>query len=398
MIECRRNLIAKASHKALRVSQSLQTLVPDHASAIHHGLPYSGKSHPPAVPLTHTLPAGVHLRQFPPSPPKALRMSAPNLSDNFQDANSFISGNYDIPTQPRNRIRSLSPCVEAPSKGLGSTYPPKALHKPRSPNPSWPPSRKLPSSVSKSAAQGSANRLPLLAPPPPPPTATMTTTKTETTNKVSSCRAGQQGVEAFPQATVKEGIKDETDRKRAMYLNKSTGNSESDFETIHTWLGNRKPPGTVEIDSPLYLVLQGNMSQEPRSGGAGGVEKTNRSGGKVGSSDGDYTSESAPRLGKVRRSNSDHDLSSRGTVMRKGTIRVYKDPLDTISTQRQLSAEDLTSVHNRSNSPQSYLNHDQHPSSNRCGTDAAVKHEVGEGETSIQPTLADEAYDYVRRK
>ena len=61
-----------------------------------------------------------------------------------------------------------------------------------------------------------------------------------------------------------------------------------------------------------------------------------------------YMSESAPHIhkqseSKIRRSNS--DVSSRGSVSRKGTIKVYKDPQHTISTQRQLSVEDLTTMH-----------------------------------------------------
>ena len=43
---------------------------------------------------------------------------------------------------------------------------------------------------------------------------------------------------------------------------------------------------------------------------------------------------------------SNSDLSSQGSVSRKGTIKVYKDPQHTISTQRQLSAEDLTTPSN----------------------------------------------------
>ena len=62
-----------------------------------------------------------------------------------------------------------------------------------------------------------------------------------------------------------------------------------------------------------------------------------------------YMGESAPHIhkqskAKIRRSNS--DLSSRGSVLRKGTIKVYKDPKHTISTQRQLSVEDLTTPSN----------------------------------------------------
>ena len=449
VIECRRNSIVKASHKALKVSQSLQALVPDHASAIRRGLPYSRKSHPPAVPLTH-----MPVHQFPPSSPKTQRMSTPNLSyhdlQGFTYPNSFISGNYDIPPQPRDPIHLQLPNPEAPSKGLKSTHPPKLLPmvpetgKVLSPcsHINVPDSHSSNDNITPSSTpinQSNTNvvphgrqlkhingkHLPPLTPSPSPsplpPPPTTTTATTETTEKVNSCRVGQQGSEGFPQTTdsVKEGSKDEADRKRAAYVNKSTGNLEScDFEPIHTWLGNHKPPGTIEIDSPLYLVLQGNVSQEPMPGGAGEVEKTDQSGGKVGSNDGDCTSESAPRrnsLEKVRRSNSDYDLSSRSTVMRKGAIRVHKDPLDTISTQRQLSAEDLSSMHNSSNSP---LNHDQYPSSKNSGTVkpyATFKYAVAEEGTipysvfhsntdqvncpSSQPTLNDEGgYDYVRCK
>ena len=483
MIEHRRNLLAKASRKTLRVSQSLQVLVSDQANSTPHGLSYSEEFRPRSVPLHHTR---VNLHKFRPSSPNSQRMSAPNLNVCLQDPtyiNSFISGNNEIP--------------EAPSKCLTSTHPPKPLHKPRSPNPSrgWPQTGNVPSPCShlnvpdcgynkhisedktpfstptnqsnitrkkvlppvphhhklkhinsKSDAEDSAKHLPPLAPPPQPTTATTT----KATKNATGCRVAQQGIEKFPHATAMEGSKDEADRKRAMYSNKSTGDSESyDFEAIDTWLGNHKPPavggstvdvlpliafqgnksqGTTEIDSPSYLVLQGNTSQKLRSGS---VEKTSQNSGKVGSNDVKYMKEfSLPKrksMAKIRRSNS--DLSSQGAVARKGTIKVYKDPLDTISTQHRLSTEDLTSVYDHSSSPQSYVNHDQYPCSEHSGgikpyaafTD---KFQVGEGETlpysvfswttdqvnstSNQPTLADdwkcedamlsEEYDYIRRK
>jgi len=152
------------------------------------------------------------------------------------------------------------------------------------------------------------------------------------------------------------------DKKRAMYLNKSTEDSEScDFEAIDMQLGNRKPPAdegsTVDVQEPTndndaaYLPLidfQGNKSQETtndspylslvhlqcnkpqeRSEDDCGNKKTD------GSSESADKSESAPQKVRVRRTNS--DLLSRGSVMRK-------DPQDTIRTQRQLSVQDLPAV------------------------------------------------------
>ena len=520
MIEHRRNLLAKASRKTLRVSQSLQVLVSDQANSTPHGLSYSEEFRPRSVPLHHTR---VNLHKFRPSSPNSQRMSAPNLNVCLQDPtyiNSFISGNNEIP--------------EAPSKCLTSTHLPKPLHKPRSPNPSrgWPQTGNVPSPCShlnvpdcgynkhisedktpfstptnqsnitrkkvlppvphhhklkhinsKSDAEDSAKHLPPLVPPPQPTTATTT----KATKNATGCRVAQQGIEKFPQATAMEGSKDEAGRERAMYLSKSTGDLEScDFETIDSWLGNRKPPavrvssvdvllqeeltndndvayqpliafqgnqsqettdnspylslrvplqgnksqettddapylslvplhgnksqGTTEIDSPSYLVLPGSMSQESRSGG---VEKTSQNGGKVGSNDGDYTNELSPckKKSMAKFSKSDSDLLSQGAVVRKGAIKVQKDSLDTISTQRRLSTEDLTSVHDHSSSPQSYVNHDQYSCSEHSGgvkpyATFTDKYQVGEGEflpysvfystmdpvnsTSSQPTLADD--------
>ena len=114
--------------------------------------------------------------------------------------------------------------------------------------------------------------------------------------------------------------------------------------------GNKKLPCTVEKSTPGELhdydyidvdmligndqfssIVKKNIAREPKSKGHG------------------YMSESAPHIheqpkAKIRRSNS--DLSSRGSVSRKGTIKVYRDPQHTISTQRQLSTEDLNSVCN----------------------------------------------------
>ena len=160
------------------------------------------------------------------------------------------------------------------------------------------------------------------------------------------------------------------DRNRAMYLNKSTEDSEScDF--TDTQLGNRKPSAdegsTVDVQEPTddndaaYLPLidfQGNKSQETtddspylslvalqgnksqgRSEDDCGNKKTD------GSSESADKSESAPQKVRVRRTNS--DLLSRGSVMRK-------DPQDTIRTQCQLSVEDLHTVDKVYDQPQTY--------------------------------------------
>ena len=74
------------SHKALRVSNSLQPLVPDHTSPIHLSFPRSAKFHPPAIPSSRKLPANMSVNQWPPSPNKLQRMGNPNLSDHVLDS------------------------------------------------------------------------------------------------------------------------------------------------------------------------------------------------------------------------------------------------------------------------------------------------------------------------
>ena len=199
------------------------------------------------------------------------------------------------------------------------------------------------------------------------------------------------------------------DQKRAMYLNKSTGDSQScDFEAIDMWLGNHKPPtdegSTVDVQEPTndndaaYLPLidfQGNKSQETnhdlpylslveplqgnksqgRSEDDCGNKKTDRSGESA------DKSQSAPQRARVRRTNSDH--LSRGSVMRKGTIKIYEDPQVTIRTQRQLSVEDLLAVDKIYVQPQTY---DLYSSSRHSRNEGRVDpHKFEDDETLPHP-------------
>ena len=196
------------------------------------------------------------------------------------------------------------------------------------------------------------------------------------------------------------------DRNRAMYLNKSTEDSEScDF--TDTQLGNRKPSAdegsTVDVQEPTndndaaYLPLidfQGNKSQETtddspylslvalqgnksqgRSEDDCGNKKTDGSGESA------DKSQSAPQRARVRRTNSDH--LSRGSVMRKGTIKIYEDPQVTIRTQRQLSVEDLLAVDKIYVQPQTY---DLYSSSRHSRNEGRVDpHKFEDDETHPHP-------------
>jgi len=191
------------------------------------------------------------------------------------------------------------------------------------------------------------------------------------------------------------------DQKRAMYLNKSTGDSQScDFEAIDNQLGNHKPPAdegsTVDVQEPTndndaaYLPLidfQGNKSQETtndspylslvplqgnkpqgRSEDDCGNKKTDISGESA------DKSQSAPQKVRVRRTNS--DLLSRGSVMRK-------DPQVTIRTQRQLSVQDLPAVDKIYDQPQTY---DLYSSSRHSRNEGRVDpHKFEEDETHPHP-------------
>ena len=109
------------------------------------------------------------------------------------------------------------------------------------------------------------------------------------------------------------------DEKLPCIVEKSTPGELDDYDYVDMQIGNDQSSSIVEK----------NTAREPNSKRHG------------------YMGESAPHIhkqskAKIRRSNS--DLSSQGSVSRKGTIKVYKDPQHTISTQRQLSVEDLTTV------------------------------------------------------
>ena len=149
------------SHKALRVSNSLQPLVPDHTSPIHLSFPRSAKFHPPAIPSSRKLPANMSVNQWPPSPNKLQRMGNPNLSDHVLDStgpNSVIPSNYETPNP--------ATCLPSPVPKLKSlTHPPKTAPKPRSLGhllQGYPQTNNLP--VSDSDKHISARKTPLSTP------------------------------------------------------------------------------------------------------------------------------------------------------------------------------------------------------------------------------------------
>ena len=133
------------------------------------------------------------------------------------------------------------------------------------------------------------------------------------------------------------GVK-ETDGSGESTLQEEPGNdNDAAYQPLIAFQGNKSPEATDDSSYLSLVDLQCSISPGARSDDGYGIKEIDGSGQ---STNGGYKSESGPQKARVRRTNS--DLSSRGTVMRKGTIKIYKDAQDTINTQRQLSAEDFT--------------------------------------------------------
>ena len=129
-------------------------------------------------------------------------------------------------------------------------------------------------------------------------------------------------------------------------MEKSTPGELDDYDYVDMQIGNEKLPCIMEKSTPGELDDYDYVDMQIGNDQSSSIVEKNTARESKSKSHG-YTSESAPHIheqskAKIRRSNS--DLSSRGSVSRKGTIKVYKDPQHTISTQRQLSVEDLTTM------------------------------------------------------